>query len=88
MQSALKGLINDGNSSIHNIVPNVGSSLWKSLTLRSGSVGFLLLQMLTRGMYKLRALKIVETLDALLRTPDNRLARKSPAPLYRDLATS
>jgi hypothetical protein len=44
--------------------------------------------MLTRGMYKLRALKIVETLDALLRTPHNRLARKSPAPLYRDLATS
>jgi hypothetical protein len=34
MQSALKGLINDGNSSIHNVVPNVGSSLWKSLTLR------------------------------------------------------
>jgi hypothetical protein len=55
----------------------------KSLTLRSGSVGFFLLQMLTRGMYKLRAWKIAETLDALLLTPHNRLARKRSGAVYR-----
>jgi hypothetical protein len=41
-----------------------------------------------RAVYKLDDPEIVEALDALLRTPHNRLTRKSLATVYRELPSS